>query len=119
MANYNLKRKRAPVSYREAVSDDETELDSEADYVEEEHRSSPRRKTRRTARPQPPPTSNLPIRSRRRRVPYYKELSSDEDTQGDYAEVRMPQPKARRPRFETDKGKSPTKGAGGKRRGKL
>lgn len=104
MAAPSLKRKRAPVSYREPSSDEDLDDDSQDDFTDDHHARSPlspvRRLRRHRAVQAPKPIApQRPHASRRQRNPVsYKEPSSDEDSEGDFVDVERPKPAAKRSR---------------------
>lgn len=97
MAGRSVKRKRAPVSYRELSTDDSSSDDSRGDVevvrniVVPQRRSN--RASHRASNRAPHRASNrssshpqLSSRSRRNRIVSYKEPSSDEDMDEDFEE---------------------------------
>ena len=82
MAGCSVKRKRAPVSYRELSTDDSSSDDSRRDVKVVKNIVIPQRRSNRASHRASNRSSSRPqvsSRSRRNRIVSYKEPSSDED----------------------------------------
>ena len=89
MAGRSVKRKRAPVSYRELSTDDSSSDDSRGDVDVVKNMVVPQRRSNRTSHRASNRSSSRPqvsSRSRRNRIVSYKEPSSDEDMDEDFEE---------------------------------
>jgi hypothetical protein len=93
MAGRSVKRKRAPVSYRELSTDDSSSDDSRGDVGVVKNIVVPQRRSNRASNRASHRASNrsssypqVSSRSRRDRIVSYKEPSSDEDMDEDFEE---------------------------------
>ncbi|OCK78117.1 hypothetical protein K432DRAFT_357388 [Lepidopterella palustris CBS 459.81] len=91
----SLKRKRAPISYREDSTDDSSAVTSEDEFVEERRPAPAKRSSNRHSAQQHPKAA----RSRRKCIISYKEASSDEDSNDCHEEKEaLLTPTTKRPR---------------------
>ena len=89
MAGRSVKRKRAPVSYRELSTDDSSSDDSRGDVEVVKNIVVPQRRSNRASHRASNRSSSHPqlsSRSRRNRIVSYKEASSNEDMDEDFEE---------------------------------